>query len=721
MITEVDLTQSSYVFNEPKLIGLKKKNYIYGKNGTGKTSLVSALLDQYSDTHDIHLFNGWANIIANNETLNTIALGTENTDIQKEIEKIDSQIKEIDNEISLPNEGKENLYLKHYNQKVICDNLTNEIEKIYTDAARNISTKLSLGRNYPKNILKKDLGRENLLTKDEEKKFIMNAKIEEKSPHEKITFPEDILDEIIELTNILLLEHIAPSVVLRELLNRPDREAFARNGMLIHSRVQGEKCAFCDNTIDENRWIELDHYFSEETKAFERKLQRQIDDINMYIEQIENIEQINSKNFYPDFLEKVLKINNQILERKEAYSSTLNILLKKLENKKTNIFNIMETVDIQLSNNWNEIQKFYDYLHSENLVYSNNIDTTKKDALEKLKLHELKVELESFNYEAKVTKLNTLKGKVDELKEQIDIKIDVKTKLNREKNLKLRETINEEDAANRINELLKSMGQSSFSLAHIKTDSEHQGQYCILDYNGEQRSIQTLSDGEKNIIAFLWFMYNLENRNLSGNKKRLVIFDDPMSSNDVTLQYLMIGLINIFSRVESSPQFILLTHNNHFFMQVYPNIKYNNPNRLQAGYKFVKVGNLTKINAIKKRNEELKPLYEELWHELNYAYEENKSIFMWNTMRRILESFVQFLYRSSSPVDIENHLESVENKVLALALVKGLHVNSHIGCETDIEIENVDQKQLYILFKQIFYSAGFNKHFDKYCTIDPHF
>lgn len=152
MITEVDLTQSSYVFNEPKLIGLKKKNYIYGKNGTGKTSLVSALLDQYSDTHDIHLFNGWANIIANNETLNTIALGTENTDIQKEIEKIDSQIKEIDNEISLPNEGKKNLYLKHYNQKVICDNLTNEIEKIYTDAARNISTKLSLGRNYPKNI-----------------------------------------------------------------------------------------------------------------------------------------------------------------------------------------------------------------------------------------------------------------------------------------------------------------------------------------------------------------------------------------------------------------------------------------------------------------------------------------------------------------------------------------------------------------------------------------
>ena len=57
---------------------------------------------------------------------------------------------------------------------------------------------------------------------------------------------------------------------------------------------------------------------------------------------------------------------------------------------------------------------------------------------------------------------------------------------------------------------------------------------------GNKRSISTLSTGEKNIVAFLWFMLDLENPDKLTEKQRIIVFDDQMNSNDDTTQYLII-------------------------------------------------------------------------------------------------------------------------------------------------------------------------------------
>ena len=47
-----------------------------------------------------------------------------------------------------------------------------------------------------------------------------------------------------------------------------------------------------------------------------------------------------------------------------------------------------------------------------------------------------------------------------------------------------------------------------------------------------------MSTGEKNIVAFLYFIEKLNELNLKdGNKEKIVIFDDPMNSNDDAMQY----------------------------------------------------------------------------------------------------------------------------------------------------------------------------------------
>ena len=71
-------------------------------------------------------------------------------------------------------------------------------------------------------------------------------------------------------------------------------------------------------------------------------------------------------------------------------------------------------------------------------------------------------------------------------------------------------------------------------------------------------------------------MFNLE-RVDGDNKPKIVVLDDPMTSNDDTMQYIMIGEIQKYYRdLKDSNYFILLTHNVHFYLNVRPNtaIKY---------------------------------------------------------------------------------------------------------------------------------------------------
>ena len=110
--------------------------------------------------------------------------------------------------------------------------------------------------------------------------------------------------------------------------------------------------------------------------------------------------------------------------------------------------------------------------------------------------------------------------------------------LEKELNSLLSRSVDESVAAERINKYLRGLGEQSFQL--ILVEGEQKGQYAVQDMQGNKRSISTLSTGEKNIVAFLWFMLDLENPDKLTEKQRIIVFDDPMNSNDDTTQYLII-------------------------------------------------------------------------------------------------------------------------------------------------------------------------------------
>ena len=87
--------------------------------------------------------------------------------------------------------------------------------------------------------------------------------------------------------------------------------------------------------------------------------------------------------------------------------------------------------------------------------------------------------------------------------------------------------------------------------------------------------------------------------------------------------------------------FVLLTHNAHFFLNA-------RPYRWQPGDKKVSCFTLTKENsttAIQKitaPTDDIKTGYEALWHELHFAYNNDRPMSMLNILRRIIDSFADF-------------------------------------------------------------------------------
>ena len=126
-----------------------------------------------------------------------------------------------------------------------------------------------------------------------------------------------------------------------------------------------------------------------------------------------------------------------------------------------------------------------------------------------------------------------------------------------------KQTQNEMVLANRINELLA--GKAPFELSLIKENPNLKGYYIVKNRDDKEvRDIMSLSSGELNFIAFLYFWGKIKENESVRNK--VIIFDDPMNSNDEYFQYYIMSKLNEEMKKDRESIFILLTHNKHFYL-----------------------------------------------------------------------------------------------------------------------------------------------------------
>ena len=69
----------------PRSLELSPVNFFYGKNGTGKSTLVELLKRQYEGLYTVQIFRGHDSYVSENRELNAITLGQTNVEVQQKL------------------------------------------------------------------------------------------------------------------------------------------------------------------------------------------------------------------------------------------------------------------------------------------------------------------------------------------------------------------------------------------------------------------------------------------------------------------------------------------------------------------------------------------------------------------------------------------------------------------------------------------------------------
>lgn len=262
-----------------------------------------------------------------------------------------------------------------------------------------------------------------------------------------------------------------------------------------------------------------------------------------------------------------------------------------------------------------------------------------------------------------------------------------------------------------INALLSSFGFKSFKLEI----GDNKKTYKLIRENGID-AYQTLSEGEKNFVTFLYFYYflrgNQEETGLANDK--VVVFDDPVSSLDNDVLFIISSLIReIIQDVRENSgtikQVFVLTHNIYFHKEVtYNKCRTKGLLKEETFWLIKKSG--CDSTAEKQTENPIKTSYELLWDEIR-SKSRNKATIQ-NVMRRILANYFKLL--GNLPLDELCKSFDGDDKIKCKALCSWVNDGSHSAFNEDYytPLDDTMVEKYLDIFKQIFQQTRQIAHYN---------
>ena len=666
---------------EDELINFDKSvNFVFGKNGTGKSSICDLIRSQNSNGehgYDAYIFQGFESVISDDQKLNAIVLGEENTKIDKIIKKYESEIADIQVKIDAeksriiePQDKSENLYT----QKLKLEKKKRDKEKkeqiFYTNSASEIAkikdpVIVENARGYDKNSFQgeiEDALKSPILSNEEIVTLKETITSTQKPEVEKIYLNEIDFAVLQEDVENLLLKTVQPSIKITELDNDNNKRQFAEIGKDCHSA--GDTCAFCGNIVTNERLQKLEKYFSSsEIDKFTKELSDKLIEIKKYENKLEKII-IQKEVFYPEFKNLISEILLKVDKNKLEQQKFLTGLKGSLEKKQKNLFDTISYESEKLPSELNGEIKEYNKIVEKNNKYTETLETNKTKARTKLRYNAIVEIVRNSNIEEIKTGLSSAISDLDDKEKEIKLVKDTiegyekKQKEKQEEiDKQLSKTKNTGILAKNINKKLENY--TNFTLE--RKDDQGREFYEIkekIEDEEKTRPVEELSTGEKNIVALLYFIESLNDSENGSDKPKFIVFDDPMNSNDDTMQYLIaneiLKLIKQVNKPKNKDKILILTHNVLFYLNITRDIKNEyrfkkkgdgnsiNPYKEINFYRLMSYDGKTKIQKLQKDSEDFKTQYESLWFELIFLHEMDKPELMCNPARRIIESYISF-------------------------------------------------------------------------------
>ncbi|WP_373354501.1 AAA family ATPase [Pseudoroseicyclus sp. CXY001] len=266
-------------------------------------------------------------------------------------------------------------------------------------------------------------------------------------------------------------------------------------------------------------------------------------------------------------------------------------------------------------------------------------------------------------------------------------------------------------AIDNINKLLRSFGFTNFHLA----ESNDEGFYVVRRVDGSDAK-ETLSEGEKSFITFLYFYHLIKGSfSTSGaTNDRIVVFDDPVSSLDSDILFIVCNLIKgIVSEMRdgagSIKQVFVLTHNIYFHKEITFNTKRNGSSPFRDETFWIIRKSSEKSEVEFSEENPIKSSYELLWREVRQKTPSDVAI--QNVMRRILEHYFKF-FGGITPEDIIEKFDGQE-KLTCKSLLSWINDGSHFANDDLFMSCDPGQVKRYMgVFQRIFEDSGHGGHYE---------
>lgn len=296
-----------------------------------------------------------------------------------------------------------------------------------------------------------------------------------------------------------------------------------------------------------------------------------------------------------------------------------------------------------------------------------------------------------------------LSAKIDEQAEELKAKRD-EIEENEKKITSIKPTIEE------INKLLRSFGFVNFYLV----ESTDEGFYEVKRPGGDDAK-GSLSEGEKSFITFLYFYYHVKGSFSSSgaNTDRVIVFDDPVSSLDADILFIVChlikGIVNEMRGGGSAiKQVFVLTHNIYFHKEITFHKRRSGADAMGDETFWIIRKSVDRSELVRCPENPIKSSYELLWREVRQKPPSDTTL--QNVMRRILEHYFKF-FGGIVPEEIIDKFEGKE-KIICGSLFSWINDGSHFANDDLFMSCDPGQVERYLsVFRRIFEVSGHHGHY----------
>lgn len=733
MIARISLQNTATFGNETQAMDkLKKLNFVFGSNGSGKTTISRVLRspEQYPNC-TVEWENGSAfpckvynsDFVAENfkddsDMPGIFTLGKEELETKERIRELEKQIRELDSERT-----KKLNTLKGTDGKGGKEAELAAFEKKYTEMfwsrkQRFDSSSLRDGMegflnskiNFQKQLLQQAMSNKEQL-----------CSFEELSSRAKVAFDEKpmVLPEI-SLPNFTKFLELSRSPILKKkivgkedidisaLIKKLNNSDWVKAGMTYLDRSDGV-CPFCQGKIQDNLKEKLDGYFDETYLANIKEVDEIISQYDASSSQLLNQ------------LDSILQQNTDFMDA-ETFKDSLQLLENVIDNNKQLLQSkkANPSMPVELLEYGNLPEELVNLVRESNCkIQEHNIMVSqlgKEQALLKKQIWRFIVNDASSDIAAYRKGKKKLEDEIAALKAEIREAVAQKRGLEIDiKNLQatLTSVIPTKDL---INEWLEEFGFTGFRL-EVGSD-EHS--YGLVRNDGTPVN-KTLSEGEKNFVTFLYFYALLKGSqdNSGMTSEQVVVIDDPVSSMDSEVLFVVSTLVrdlyeSLCNGSSNIRQMFILSHNLYFYKEV--TFSQSLPKKVKPEMNYWTIRKYKGISKINwNKDNPVQSTYEILWQDVKYASEhpdEVSSNSLQNTMRRILEHYYKYygdISLNRLPDNVNGKYRWVVKTLLAWAN-DGSHSKFDDICCAPIQQNSIS---LYLeAFRMVFEEMGHLAHYN---------